>query len=113
MDTNVARMYSAGVRLAVGTDAGNPGTAHGPSIFAEMEAMQAAGMPAHAVFTAATRGGAEAMALSSEIGRVAPGYVADLAIFAKDPTKDIANARTVQWVLRRGVPHRVADLVGR
>ncbi|HEX3273889.1 MAG TPA: amidohydrolase family protein [Gemmatimonadales bacterium] len=113
VDTNVARMYSAGVWLAVGTDAGNPGTAHGPSIYAEMEAMQAAGMPAHAVFTAATRGGAEAMALSSEIGRVAPGYVADLAIFAKDPTKDIANARTVQWVLRRGMPHRVADLVGR
>src|SRR3712207_7387135 len=39
-------LVSAGVRVAMGTDAGNPGTAHGPSVYREMEAMQAAGMTA-------------------------------------------------------------------
>ena len=29
----------------MGTDAGNPLTLHGPSVYAEMEAMQAAGLP--------------------------------------------------------------------
>jgi imidazolonepropionase-like amidohydrolase len=78
-----------------------------------MEAMQAAGMPASAVYAAATRGGAEAMDLGTEIGRVAPGDVADIAIFRRDPTADIANARSVEWVFRRGSAPRVADLVAR
>ena len=39
---NLKRMYQAGIPLAMGTDAGNPGTAHGPSVYNEMEAMQQA-----------------------------------------------------------------------
>jgi imidazolonepropionase-like amidohydrolase len=33
---NFKLMHQAGIPLAMGTDAGNPGTAHGPSIYNEM-----------------------------------------------------------------------------
>ena len=45
----------------MGTDAGNPLTLHGPSVYAEMEAMQAAGMAPMEVLVAATANGARAM----------------------------------------------------
>jgi imidazolonepropionase-like amidohydrolase len=87
----------------MGTDAGNPGTAHGPSVYREMELMQQAGMPARAVFASATIVAARAMALDREIGSVAAGKRADLVVFDADPTADIHHARQVRSVMRNGV----------
>ena len=100
---NLKRMYEAGIPIAMGTDGGNPGTAHGPSVFGEMEAMQQAGMPARAVFASATIVAARALALEKEIGSVEPGKRADLAVFGADPTVDARNARQVRFVVRNGV----------
>ncbi len=58
---NLKRLRDAGIPIAMGTDAGNPGTLHGPSVYAEMEAMQAAGMTPMEVLVASTKGGARAM----------------------------------------------------
>jgi imidazolonepropionase-like amidohydrolase len=100
---NLQRTYSAGIPIAMGSDAGNPGTAHGPAVFAEMEAMQQAGMPAIAVFASATIQSARAMGLEREVGSIAAGKRADLVVFGADPTRDIRNARQVRWVMRNGV----------
>lgn len=100
---NVRRMYQAGVPIAMGTDAGNPGTAHGPSVYAEMEAMQQAGMSASDVFASSTIVAARAMALEHEIGSIVPGKRADLVVFDADPTADISNARQVRLVMHNGV----------
>jgi imidazolonepropionase-like amidohydrolase len=100
---NVRRMHRAGIPIAMGTDAGNPGTAHGPSVYREMELMQQAGMPARAVFASATIVAARAMALDREIGSVAAGKRADLVVFDADPTADIHHARQVRSVMRNGV----------
>jgi imidazolonepropionase-like amidohydrolase len=100
---NLARQYRAGVAIAMGTDAGNPGTAHGPSVYREMELMQKAGMPAAAVFASATIIAARAMGLEREVGSVEKGKRADLAVFDADPTQDIANARRLRLVVRNGV----------
>jgi imidazolonepropionase-like amidohydrolase len=83
----------------MGTDAGNPGTAHGPSIYNEMEEMQRAGMSAADVFASATIIAARAMALDTLIGSVEPGKRADLVVFDADPTADIRNARRVRLVI--------------
>src|SRR5829696_7753533 len=65
------RAHVSGRRLhRMGTDAGNPGTAHGPSVYREMELMQRAGMPAAAVFASATIGAAKAMGRGAEVGSV-------------------------------------------
>ena len=110
---NLQRMYTAGIPIAMGTDAGNPGTAHGPSVFSEMEAMQQAGMPASAVFASATIIAARALGLAKEIGSVEPGKRADLVVFGADPTADARNARQVRFVVRNGVLRAHDELIFR
>lgn len=109
--SNLTRMHQAGIPLAVGTDAGNPGTAHGPSIYGEMEEMQRAGMSAADVFASATIIAARAMALDSVIGSVEPGKRADLVVFDADPTADIRNARQVRLVIHNGVVRTRGELL--
>jgi imidazolonepropionase-like amidohydrolase len=111
--TNLQRMYAAGIPIAMGTDAGNPGTAHGPSVFAEMEAMQQAGLPASAVFASATIIAARALNLDKEIGSVEAGKRADLVVFGADPTVDARNARQVRFVVRNGVLRTHEELIPR
>ncbi len=107
---NLAKMAAAGVTIAMGTDAGNPLTLHGPSIYAEMEAMQAAGLTPAEVLIAATRGGARALGRSAEIGTVEKGKLADLLIVGADPTATVRNLREVRYVVRGGVVRPIAEL---
>ena len=97
------RVRDAGIPIAMGTDAGNPLTLHGVSVYAEMEAMQKDGMTPMEVLVAATRGGASAMGREKDFGTVEKGKMADLLIVAADPTADIANLRKVAYVVRGGV----------
>ena len=107
---NLKRVRDAGIPIAMGTDAGNPGTLHGPSVYAEMEAMQAAGMTPMEVLVAATKSGSRALSREKEIGTIEKGKHADLVVFTKDPTADIKNARTVSGVVRGGVYRTQAEL---
>jgi imidazolonepropionase-like amidohydrolase len=108
---NLATLVAAGIPVAMGTDAGNPGTAHGPSVYAEMEAMQAAGMTAGAVYAAATMGSARAMGRDQELGSLERNKLADAVVFDADPTVDIANARRVRLVIRGGAVYTRAELL--
>jgi imidazolonepropionase-like amidohydrolase len=93
----------------LGTDAGNPLTLHGASVFMELEAMQAAGLSAMDVLVAATRNGARAMGLD-RTGTVTAGSVADLVVLDADPLADIANVRRIAAVVRRGRMYRRVEL---
>ncbi len=106
-------MRAEGIPIAMGTDAGNPGTAHGPSVYREMEAMQAAGMPAAEVLASATRVAARAMGRERDLGSIEAGKVADLVVLDADPTVDIANARRVRLVMRGGATYGRAELLPR
>jgi imidazolonepropionase-like amidohydrolase len=111
MAANLKRVTAAGIPVAMGTDAGNPLTLHGPAVYAEMEAMQADGMTPMQVLVASTRTGALALgSAGKDLGTVEAGKVADLLVVAADPTSDIAAMRTVRLVIRGGTVHRVADL---
>jgi imidazolonepropionase-like amidohydrolase len=107
---NLKRVQEAGIPIAMGTDAGNPLTLHGPSVYAEMEAMQAAGLTPMQVLVASTWGGARALRRDKEIGTVAAGKLADLLIVAADPTQSAANLRQVRYVVRGGVLRPIAEL---
>jgi imidazolonepropionase-like amidohydrolase len=111
MEVNLRKLVSAGIPIAMGTDAGNPGTAHGPSVYREMEAMQAAGMTARQVLLSATLVAARAMGREAELGSLDRGKLADLVVFDADPGADIANARKVRMVMRGGVLHNRAELL--
>ncbi len=99
---NLKAVYDAGIPIAVGTDAGNPGTLHGPSIFDEMEAMQQAGIPAEDLLVMATRNGADAMRRLDDFGTLEEGKLANLVIVNEDPSTDIANMRSREQVMIKG-----------
>jgi imidazolonepropionase-like amidohydrolase len=107
---NLKRVAAAGVPIAMGTDAGNPLTLHGPSVYAEMEAMQAAGLTPMQVLVAATRGSALAMGRQADLGTVEKGKAADLLVLAADPAADIANLRKLRYVVRGGAMRSAAEL---
>jgi len=106
---NLRRVKAAGIPIAMGTDAGNPGTLHGVSVHAEMEAMQAAGMTPMEVLVASTKGGARAMG-RDDIGTLEAGKRADFVLLAADPLADVANLRKVRAVVRGGVYRTQAEL---
>ena len=110
---NLRRMFAAGIPIAVGTDAGNPGTAAGPSIYREMEMLQRLGMPGRAVLASATIVAARALALDTDVGSVEAGKRADLVVFAADPAADARNARQVRYVVRNGTLYPKAALLPR
>jgi len=110
-ERNVRRLRMAGIPIAMGTDAGNPGTAHGPSVYREMEALQAAGMPAVEVFASATIIAARAMGRETDLGMLDAGRAADLVVWDADPTADIANARKVRWVMKGGALYGRTELM--
>jgi len=107
---NLKRVLEAGIPVATGTDAGNPLTLHGPSLYAEMEAMQAAGLTPMQVLVASTQGGALAMGRDKEIGTVEKGKLADLLILGADPLADAANLRQILYVVRGGVMRPIEEL---
>lgn len=99
---NLMKVYQAGIPVAVGTDAGNPGTLHGISIFDELEAMQDAGISASELIVMATKNGAMAMRRLDDFGTLESGKLVNLLILDEDPSEDIANMRSVHEVLVRG-----------
>jgi len=107
---NLVTVARAGIPVAMGTDAGNPLTLHGVSVYAEMEAMQRAGLTPREVLMAATRGGAAAMGRDKELGTIEKGKLADLLVVAADPQADIANLRRLRWVVRGGVVRSLSEL---
>lgn len=98
---NLERVHDAGIPVAMGTDAGNPLTLHGPSVYAEMEAMAEAGLSPMEVLVASTRNGARAMG-RTDFGTIQPGMIADLVVLDRDPLADISNVRTVALIVRGG-----------
>lgn len=113
MAENLRRVHAAGITLATATDAGNPLTLHGPSIYNEMEAMQEAGLSPRDIVTMSTRNGAYAMNRLDDFGTVEAGKIADLLVLREDPTMNVAAFRTVTHVVRAGVMHRQRDLAYR
>jgi imidazolonepropionase-like amidohydrolase len=110
MAENLRRVYAAGGIVATATDAGNPMTLHGPSIYAEMEAMQAAGLAPAEIVTLSTLNGARSMRREADFGTLEAGKIADLLVLGQDPTRDVRAFRTVERVMRAGRLHAVADL---
>jgi imidazolonepropionase-like amidohydrolase len=109
---NLVKLVAAGIPIATGTDAGNPLTLHGPSIYAEMEAMQSAGMTPMQVIVASTATASRAMGADNVTGTIEKGKDADLVIVAGDPSKDVSNFRKVRYVARGGVVRTIEELSG-
>jgi imidazolonepropionase-like amidohydrolase len=99
------RLHEAGVRLVPGTDA-----PAGFALHRELELWAEAGIPVVEVLQAATIGSARVAGRGAELGSVAPGKLADLALVDGDPTQDLAALRRVTTVVRGGTVYDAAAL---
>lgn len=95
----MGRALKWGVPIAFGTDAGV--FDHGKNA-GEFRLMRAQGMSDRQALASATTAAAKVLGMQNEIGRIAPGYWADIIAVTGDPTKDVTVLEKVEWVMARG-----------
>jgi imidazolonepropionase-like amidohydrolase len=98
----VRQLKGQHVPILAGTDAPNPGTAHGASMHGEVSLLVAAGLTPVEALAAATSAPAHAFRLDDR-GEIAPGKRADLLLVKGDPTADISATRNIVGVWKAGV----------
>lgn len=98
------RAWRAGIPLGLGTDGG---PSFEPTATAdEIGLYVASGVPAAEAIRAATRNGAAVLGMQDSLGRILPGYLADLIAVDRDPATDVATLHEVGFVMKDGVIHR-------
>ncbi len=100
---NFAKAVKAGVKIAFGTDAGVYPHGENARQFAYM--VKYGLTPARAI-RAATSDAAELLGRSRDIGRLAPGYHADIIAVTADPLEDIRALEKVGFVMKGGNVYR-------
>lgn len=88
-----------GVPIAFGTDAGVFG--HGRNA-GEFALMLEQGMSDRQAFASATTHAARVLGMENQIGRIAPGYSADIIAVEGNPQADVTVLEDVDWVMVRG-----------
>jgi len=107
---NVRRLFEAGIPVAVGTDAGMPGTFHGYSTLHEMELLVKSGLTPMQALTAGTSVSARALSVLPERGTIAPGKLADLVLVDGRPDEQIADLHKTRRVFLGGFELQPQDL---
>jgi imidazolonepropionase-like amidohydrolase len=99
MASLVSRARQYGVTVAFGTDAGV--YSHGRNA-EELALMRKQGMSDREVLASATTGAAKVLGMESQIGRLAPGYSADIIAVDGNPLADVSVLEKVDFVMVRG-----------
>lgn len=103
VDRNVEalrRAHAAGVRIAMGSDAVMTGFGRNSR---ELEWFIRAGMSPRETIQAATVNGARLLGEEHRLGRLQPGFAADIIAVAGEPLADIRHlTRGVKWVMKAG-----------
>jgi imidazolonepropionase-like amidohydrolase len=100
---NMRRLYDAGAKIVVATDAGSFfGAGHGYSMHAELETVVAAGLPTIAALQGATIQAARCMQIDQKVGSIEEEKQADLVLLGADPTADIRNTTKIEAVYSKG-----------
>jgi imidazolonepropionase-like amidohydrolase len=101
----VKAAYDAGIPVEAGTD-----SMAGFALHRELELYVKAGIPAPQVLQLATLGAARIMKRDKELGSIAAGKLADLAIVDGDPSSNISDIRRMRTVIKDGVRYESSEL---
>ena len=108
--SSVKRLHDAGVPIALGTDAGMPGTFHGYSTLREMELLVQSGLTPLEAIVAGTSVSARALGVDGQRGTIAAGRVADLVLVEGRPDERIGDMVKTRRVFLDGVELAPAEL---
>ena len=99
----VRRMVDSGLkeRILPGTDCGVGNLVFGHLDY-DLQLLVRAGFTPGEALLSATRISAEAVGMVDQLGTIEPGKIADLAVFAGDPTKDVRALSEVVAVFQGG-----------
>jgi imidazolonepropionase-like amidohydrolase len=97
------QQLAAGVPMAVGSDVGP--FPHGTQA-REFELMVQYGMPPVAVLRASLLNGARLLGWESVIGKLKPGFYADIIAVPGNPLTDISVLKRVSFVMKNGVVYK-------
>jgi imidazolonepropionase-like amidohydrolase len=87
----------AGVKICLATDSTHA------ALWRDAKCLVGLGVSEADTLKAVTVHGAEMMGLSDEVGKIAPGMLADLIAIAGNPLEDIESLRKVELVMKEGV----------
>jgi imidazolonepropionase-like amidohydrolase len=96
------RLYDNGVTILSGTDIPNFDLVPGVSLHHELELLVEAGIPPLEVIKIATRNGAQALGIESDVGTIVPGKQADMIILSDNPVDSITNTMKIEGVINNG-----------
>jgi hypothetical protein len=102
LTTNVKRLHDAGIPVALGTDAGMPGTFHGYATLRELELLVQSGLTPLEAIEAGTSVSARALGVDGQRGTIATGKVADLVLVEGRPDERIGDVMKTQRVFLGG-----------
>jgi imidazolonepropionase-like amidohydrolase len=100
MRESIRRSIAAGVKVALGTDAGV--FPHGTNGHEFTLLVQWGGMTPMQAIVAGTQSAADLLGLAGHVGTVRPGAWADLVAVTGDPLADITVLERVEWVMKGG-----------
>lgn len=101
----VGLMYRAGIPVEDGTD-----SMAGSALHRELELDVEAGIPSNKVLQNATFGAARIMKMDHDLGTIAPGKLADLALVDGDPVANISDIRKTALVVKDGIFYKPEEL---
>jgi hypothetical protein len=98
----VKAIYDAGLQLVPASGAPSGGIAPGTGLVDELQEWAEAGLPAPAILELATVGAAEALGAASTLGKIAPGFTANMIACGSDPRRTVDALRSPEVVVLRG-----------
>ncbi|MFH1004965.1 MAG: amidohydrolase family protein [Bacteroidota bacterium] len=102
MRVNLKKMSDAGIAIVSGTDAGNIGTQHATSYFAELLSMQQSGLSNWQIIQSSTINGAKVLGKEKEFGSITTGKRADMILLNANPLDNLNNLQKIFLIINKG-----------
>jgi imidazolonepropionase-like amidohydrolase len=102
-------VHTPNAKVVFSTDA--TAGAHGHNAEELLGRVQHCGQTPMAALVSANAVAAEALGMADKLGKLAPGYEADIIALDGDPLKDLTAVRRVVFVMRGGVVYKWAGVV--
>jgi imidazolonepropionase-like amidohydrolase len=99
---NAKKLFDAGVLLAAGTDAPDPGVFQGEGLHRELELLVEAGLTPIEAITVGTRNAARLMNAENDWGTLTAGSLANVVVVRGRPDRNISETRNIEMVIQKG-----------